>query len=555
MGKDHSILVVDDHPGVRKAICAFVEKLGHDHARASSCAEALQLAQVKSFSCAIIDLNLPDGNGLALLPSIRQFNPCCVPIILTGDTRPETIVETIREGAFDYLIKPVDFAMFRAAVSRALHHNEVIRQRDTLLEELCQERELLKARVAEANSDLRQHATRIELVNARQEVLLQLNQMSDESYTEEDLFRRLFEQLVVNVPLQCAALATTHAQEYCIAAMPSESGETAVVVAETPASGPLPGSSVETDVLHDEIRAAVERHAALDTGEWTACVYPQKSLDRVFCAVAFFLPGDYAIDTECDTFLRACASTVTSKWQDLRLFQYAAKQASVGNLALDLSRDMVQELTAIRTAGDVVLETDLTAEAAEGMRIIGDNVEDLRRRLQDLRQLSSPHKSIGQTVYLDRLADQALDLLASTTEHRGIVVDKEYLTSGQCVLLNGAALSSTILDLISTAVRAAENDQHIALRLWNCEPNSVMLEISFEELNSKRSGVTRRVTDQSVPSALRNHPKFIMAQRTIRSCGGTLSVERKKEDWCAFCIVLPKNALSSSRELEEIGLS
>ncbi|NIA16034.1 MAG: response regulator, partial [Nitrospiraceae bacterium] len=200
MGEEHLILVVDDDPLVRRGICAYIERLGHDYASAASCAEAVALAEARSPSCAIIDLGLPDEDGLSLLPIISQLNPCCVFTILTGDTRPETIVEAMREGAFDYLVKPVSFPAFRAAVSRALHHSEVVRERDRLLEELVQERELLKVRVEEANHDLREHANRVELANTRKEILLQLNSLKAESYTEEDLFRCLFEQLASNVP-------------------------------------------------------------------------------------------------------------------------------------------------------------------------------------------------------------------------------------------------------------------------------------------------------------------------------------------------------------------
>ena len=555
MGVNSLILVVDDDPVVRTAICAFLEALNHDHICVSSCAEAIEPMQTKTFSCGIIDLHLSDGNGLELLPTLKQHNPCCIPIILTGDNRPETIVETMRAGAFDYLMKPVDLTTFEASLIRALHHHDAILERDRLHAALAQERESLQTRVEEAAAELREHARRIELINSRQKVLLQLNQMSEESYTEETFFRSVFDHLAEHLPLECMALTTAHAHEYFIAAMPSNDGETAVVTAETPGRDPMPITTADLGAFQDSIQSSLEYHTGLNAKTWRTCLYPQTSLGRVFGAVAFFLPPDHEVDEEFDAFLRTCAGTLTLKWQDLRLFYYAAKQASVGNLALDLARDMVQDLTAIQMAAEVVLETETTPEAKEGLRIIADNTENLRRRLSELRQLSTPQKNVIETVELDKFVDQALELLASTIEHRGIIIDKEYLASGRCVLFNGTALARTFHDLISSAVRAVQNNHHIVLRLRNSEPNSVMFEINYDGLNSELFGVARRVTDQSAAVALGHHPKFIMAQRTIRGCGGTLSVEHKMEGWCAFCVVLPKNALSSSRELEEIGLS
>jgi FixJ family two-component response regulator/signal transduction histidine kinase len=555
MGVRSLILVVDDDPVVRTAICAFLEALDHAHACVSSCSEAAAAIKEKAFSCGIIDLHLPDGNGLGLLPALKQYNPCCVPIILTGDNRPETIVETMRAGAFDYLMKPVDLATFEASLIRAFHHHEAIQERDRLHAALTEERSLLQTRVEETAAELREHARRIELVNSRQQVLLSLNQMSEESYTEETFFRSVFDYLVKHVPLECIALTTAHAYEYFIAAVPAKNGETVVVTAETPGRDPLPVTSTDLSALLESIRASLNLHAGLDAQSFISCLYPQTSLGRIFGAVAFFFPPDYVIDEEFDRFLQACASVLTLKWQDLRLFYYAAKQASVGNMALDLARDMVQDLTAIQMAAEVVLETEVSPEAEEGLRIIENNTDNLRRRLNELRQLSTPQKNVVETVELEKLVDQALELLSTTIEHRGIVIDKEYLANGRCVLFNGTALARTFHDLISSAVRAVQNNHHIVLRLRNSEPNSIMFEINYDGINSELFGVARRVTDQSAAVALGHHPKFIMAQRTIRGCGGTLSVEHKMEGWCAFSVVLPKNALSSSRELEEIGLS
>lgn len=555
MGKDPLVLFVDDDPVVQKAIGTFMSTMGYRHESAASCKEAVALLEAKPFSCAIVDLGLPDGNGLTLLPQIQKLHPWCVPIILSGDGSPSTIVDTVRAGAFDYLVKPADINTFGVVLERALHHHKAIRERDTLLQDLRRERGLLNSRIAEATADLQRDAVRIELANTRQKILLQLSKMSDESDTEEGLLQNLCDQLCQHLPLKCLVLTSPHAQEFFVAAMPRENQRAVVVMAEGPGSGHSPEMPAGSDPLYSQLCAAVERYTGLDVRSWTACIYPQISMERVFCTIAFLLPADYEIDSEYDAFLGTCAGMITSKWQDKRLFQYAARQASVGNLALDLSRDMMQKLTAIRTAADVILETGVMPEAAEGIRIVCENVAGLQSLLRDLRQPLLFRKNTVETVSLDRLVDQALAVLQGTIVDRGVVVDKDYLTKGQCVLFNGAALARTFVDLISSAVRAVQNNHHILLRLRNHTPDTVTFEISYDGLNSELFGVARRVTDRSVPAALGNHPKFIMAQRTIRSCGGTLSVEHKMEGRCAFQIVLPQKALSSSPELKEIGLT
>lgn len=549
------ILVVDDDPVVCATISEFLEECGHDYICAGSCAETPPLLQGEPFACAIVDLQLEDGDGLSLLPAIRESSPSCVPIVLTKDGRADTIVGTMREGVFDYLIKPVGYDLFRAALSRALHHHAVAQERDRLLEDLKQERSSLQERVAAANEELRDQVKRVELVNARQQVLLKLNMVSDQSYTEDDLFRSLFTELAAILPLRCIALGTSHGSEYCISVSETEDGQVAVVESESPADGPGKAVTLGAAELHAAIRKSIERRVGLDTRAWAASVYPQRSLGRVFCAVAFFLPDDYVLDFSGDAFLEACASTLTAKWQDLRLFQYAARQASVGNLVLDLSRELVQELTAIRMAADVVLETHLSPEAAEGMRIISENSEDLRRTLQDLRQLPPPGKKLGETLCLGDLADRTLELLSSTIENRQILVKKDYRSPGQCILMNGSALSNVFLDLFSSILRSLQDGEYIAVTIRDNGPNTALFEIAFSPGQDASGSEGRRAVDMTAPSSFGRHPKFVMAQRTVRSCGGTLSVEHKDGGRCAFNIVLPRNSFDSRRELEEIGLS
>ncbi len=555
MGVHLSILVVEDDLVVRTAVCALLERLGHAYTEAASCGEAKALLAERAFACSIIDLGLPDGNGLSLVPIVRQCNPCCTPIILTADARPETIVETMRAGVFDYLVKPVDFTTFQAALGRALHHHEVTRERDELLKALAEERDLLRTRVAEATADLRRHASHIELVNIRQEVLLQLNRLPEEAHTEEALFRSLFDKLAPCVPLHCVALATTHSRECFIAVTPAENGRPVVVTAEPSADNPAAEMSDGSGTAYGDLAAAVESHLGLDTSAWQARTYPQGVLGRLYCTVGFFLPRDFEADAECDAFLAACAGIIASKWQEMRLFHYAARRASVGNLALDISREMVQMLTAIRTAADVVMESGLSQEGMEGMAIINENVEHLRQQLKELRILSSPQRNTVETVHLEHFVDQALDFLAGVIEQRGIVINKDFHTSSECVLFNGAALARTFLDLITSAVRSVENGRQVCLRLRDNGADTVLFEVSYDGLSSELFGVARRVTDRFVPAALWSHPKFIMAQRTIRGCGGTLTIEHKMEGWCAFSVILPRNALSSTQELEEIGVS
>ncbi len=86
------ILVVDDNRQIQALLTELLGVAGHVTRAAASCEEARALIDQEAFSCALIDLGLPDGNGLELLPYIRERQPLLVPVILTGDDAAEETI-------------------------------------------------------------------------------------------------------------------------------------------------------------------------------------------------------------------------------------------------------------------------------------------------------------------------------------------------------------------------------------------------------------------------------------------------------------------------------
>ncbi len=145
-----------------------------------------------------------------------------------------------------------------------------------------------------------------------------------------------------------------------------------------------------------------------------------------------------------------------------------------------------------------------------------------------------------ETVRLADYINQTLNLLTRAIEQRGISIEKEFSESGECILLNGGALASTFLDLISTAVRYVRGDASLCIRLLAQGQDQILCEIVHIE-----TGVdTARGPRQEVlADVVRAHPRYLLAQRTVRTCGGSLTVERQGERRSAFKMILPRNGL------------
>jgi len=112
-----SLLVVDDEVPVLRLIERLAHKAGFDVVTCSSGTDALRLLRRKPADLAMIDLRMPDVNGLDLLRQIRRAVPGCEVMLITGHGGVDSAVEAIKLGAREYLTKPFDFDRLRRVLT------------------------------------------------------------------------------------------------------------------------------------------------------------------------------------------------------------------------------------------------------------------------------------------------------------------------------------------------------------------------------------------------------------------------------------------------------
>ncbi len=128
-----SLLLIDDDPDVLKAIGAYFEKLGYEVHREASAEGGIDCYHRVRPDVVLLDLHLPDGDGLEVLEKLRQKDAAV--ILLTGFGDVETAVRAMQLGAENFLTKPVDMTHLSAATARVLdkvrlrRHNELLRAR------------------------------------------------------------------------------------------------------------------------------------------------------------------------------------------------------------------------------------------------------------------------------------------------------------------------------------------------------------------------------------------------------------------------------------------
>ena len=114
-----SILVVDDDELTRALLSEFFESLGHRVRTAATASDGRRAVAEHSPDVALVDRRLPDADGIRLLEALRADDPEVAIIILTGHGDIPTAVHAMREGAADFLEKPIDLEAIQASVERA----------------------------------------------------------------------------------------------------------------------------------------------------------------------------------------------------------------------------------------------------------------------------------------------------------------------------------------------------------------------------------------------------------------------------------------------------
>jgi len=125
-----NILVIDDEPTIHHTLALTFELLGYRSSSAACGEEALALLEQENFDLGLLDLHLPDMHGMEVFSQAQSLSPHTAMIIMTAYGSLDSAVSVMRQGAFDYLLKPCSVDEIVKAVQRCLrtrqraHHQE-----------------------------------------------------------------------------------------------------------------------------------------------------------------------------------------------------------------------------------------------------------------------------------------------------------------------------------------------------------------------------------------------------------------------------------------------
>ncbi|MFW6169572.1 MAG: sigma-54-dependent transcriptional regulator [Planctomycetota bacterium] len=122
------VLVVDDDPADRQLIAQILEKQDIEVIQADTVAAALSRARGEQLDAAVLDVLLPDGDGIDLFRRIREIDATLPAVFVTASGSSNTAIEAMQLGALDYLVKPLQVSEVRRVVERALEVRRMVHE-------------------------------------------------------------------------------------------------------------------------------------------------------------------------------------------------------------------------------------------------------------------------------------------------------------------------------------------------------------------------------------------------------------------------------------------
>lgn len=203
-----NLLLVDDDNDLRGSIARRLTRLGHSVVEFERPIQGLASAKKRPFEVALIDLSMPEMNGIELLGRLKEIEPGCEVVMLTGEATVETAVKAMHLGAYDYVTKPCPFDELLIILGKAYERQQLGRENTQLKAVL--HRVSSPSEIVGATQSMRQMLRLIEKTAPTNSPVLILG----ESGTGKELVARAVHQNSLRadkpmVTINCAALQET----------------------------------------------------------------------------------------------------------------------------------------------------------------------------------------------------------------------------------------------------------------------------------------------------------------------------------------------------------
>jgi two-component sensor histidine kinase/CheY-like chemotaxis protein len=210
LDKRSSILVVDDDQSTRKTLSLIFKRKGYEIETAGTGQEAIERAQTRFFNLALLDIKLPDMEGVELLAPLKGLHPEIEIIMVTAHASLETAISALNRGASLYITKPLNMDEVLSTIKEVLEKQRLAMKNKRLLKEL--KRELAERKLAEKK--LEKYRDQLEeMVKERTTKLAETNEELQREIAEKELLlKEIHHRVKSNMQLISSMLGVQNSQ-------------------------------------------------------------------------------------------------------------------------------------------------------------------------------------------------------------------------------------------------------------------------------------------------------------------------------------------------------
>lgn len=189
------ILLVDDEQAIRDLLGEYLSVAeGHQATVAGSGEEALAIFKKDCFDCAFLDLKMPGMSGVELLGAIKEIEPTLPVVIMTGYPSLDVAIDTMRQGASDFLIKPINPNQVKLTLERVVREHRLLQENLRLSERLRHQE-----KIEQLNRELERKFREQEIIN-------QISEAIDRAQSSEAIYQAMADLSCLHLEAKRAAV-------------------------------------------------------------------------------------------------------------------------------------------------------------------------------------------------------------------------------------------------------------------------------------------------------------------------------------------------------------
>ena len=404
MEGESSILIVDDDESTCRSLSLILEKKGYETETADTGREAMDKVRRRFFNVALVDIKLPDMEGIDLMAPLKELHPDMAMVMITGHASLENAVRALNEGASAYITKPLSMDEMLTAIKEVLEKQHLVMENKKLYQEVQQE--LAERKRAE------------KALRESEERLSSFMQSATDSFLLWDSELNLVE---INEATLRYRPAGTKKEE-------------------------LIGKNILD--IEPELRQTGRYDQYLEvmkTGKPFIIddVVSHPRFGDVHLTVKVFKVGDG---------LGMIVMDITERKKMEEQLLIADRLASVGELAAGIAHEMNNPLTSVIGFSELLMNRDVPDDMKEDLKVVYSEANRTAKIVNNLLTFSRKHPLEKHLVDINSIIDKTLELRAYEHKVNNIQVDIRFASDLPEVIADQFQLLQVFLNIIINAV-------------------------------------------------------------------------------------------------------